>query len=241
VDHNYHEAMFAMFKKINIKEKVLGWYVTGSSFKDHDIETNEIWAQYTKHPVLITIDVRSQKEFELPTKAFFSMRVLNDKGFVVRSFKNIPCSVAAYEAEEVGVEHLVREIKDLNMDSLHAKLSNKVTSLLALEKKIATISNYIGDVLEGRRKQDRQITLTLHEIMSKLPKIMNEEFKAVMSLRMNDNYMSLYVTSLVKGVISIHQLLNNRIKALEEREKNKKLQNELAEKTAKETVEAKTA
>lgn len=32
-DHNYHEEMFAMFKKINMKENVLGWYVTGSTFK----------------------------------------------------------------------------------------------------------------------------------------------------------------------------------------------------------------
>jgi 26S proteasome regulatory subunit N8 len=242
VDHNYHETMFNMFKKINIKEKVLGWYVTGSTYKDHDIEINEVWARYTPNPVLITLDVRSVKEFELPTKAFYSVRVLNDKGLVIRNFKSLPCSVSAYEAEEVGVEHLVREIRDLDMDSLKTKLSNKVTSLLALEKKLKTIINYLDDVLEGRRKQDKQINLTLHEIMSRLPKLMSEEFRQIMSMRMNDNYLSIYVTSLVKGVISIHQLLNNRIKAIEEREKSKLIKNEVKDKVVKEAVvEAKTA
>ena len=221
LDHNYHEAMFSMFKKINIKERVLGWYVTGPSFHDHDIEINEIWARYTPNPVLITIDVRAQKEYELPTKAFYSTRTLNDKGLVVRNFKSVACSVDAYEAEEVGVEHLLREIRDLDMDSLRTRLSQKVTSLLALEKKVALITNYLDEVVAGRRKSDKQINLTLHEIMSRLPKLMSPELRAAMSARMNDNYLSIYVTSLVKGVISIHQLLNNRIKALEEREKTK--------------------
>lgn len=242
VDHNYHENMYSMYKKINIKEKVLGWYVTGSTYKDHDIEINEIWARYTPNPVLITIDVRSQKEFELPTKAFFSVRVLNDKGYVVRNFKSISCSVSAYETEEVGVEHLVREIKDLDMDTLKTKLSNKVTSLLALEKKLKVIINYLDDVLAERRKQDKQINLTLHEIMSRLPKLMSQEFKEIMSMRMNDNYLSIYVTSLVKGVISIHQLLNNRIKAVEEREKAKLAAKEPKKNAVKENgIEAKSA
>lgn len=26
LDHSYHEAMYAMFKKINAKELVVGWY-----------------------------------------------------------------------------------------------------------------------------------------------------------------------------------------------------------------------
>lgn len=135
-DHNYHEEMFAMFKKVNIRERVLGWYVTGTSYKDHDIDINEILAKYCKHPVLTVIDVLESKSYELPTKAFESVRIINEKGFLIKSFKNIPATVSAYEAEEVGVEHLVREIKDLNMDTLKTKLNNKVQSLVALQQKI---------------------------------------------------------------------------------------------------------
>lgn len=216
IDHNYFESMYTMFKKINIKEKVLGWYVTGTTFKDHDVDINEIWAQYSNFPVLIVVEVKQRREFELPTKAFYSVRSVNNKGMVVRGFKSIPCQVSAYEAEEVGVEHLVREIKDLNMDTLQMKLNNKAASLLALERKIATIGKYLEDVIAGKRKQDPQILLTLHEIVSRLPKVMSEEFKKVLSENVNDNYLALYTSSLVKGVINIHSLLNNRIKNMEE-------------------------
>ncbi len=161
LDHNYHETMFAMFKKINIKEKVLGWYVTGSTFKKHDIEINEIFANYTPHPVLIVVDVKGKNPVELPTKAFFSEQTVNQRGYLVRNFLNISCTVSAFEPEEVGVEHLVREIKDLNMNSLQNKMANNINSLVALDSKIKNIINYLNNVIDGKKKSDKQIVLIL--------------------------------------------------------------------------------
>lgn len=90
-DHNYHEEMYEMVRKINIKEKVLGWYITGSTFKDHDIEINELFARYCDHPVLIVVNVKGKNPVELPTKAFFSQQEINENGFLERNFKNITC------------------------------------------------------------------------------------------------------------------------------------------------------
>lgn len=217
IDHNFHEIMFNMFKKINVKEKILGWYITGTTFKSHDIDINELFANYTPHPVLIVADVKAKQSVDLPIKAFYSVKNINDAGLVYRSFKNISCSVSAFEAEEVGVEHLVREIKDLNMDSLKNKLDNKIKSLASLDSKIATIVTYLQDVAEGSKRGDRQIIQTLQEIMSKLPKLVNEDLKKIMSSEMNNNYINIYVSGVLKNVVNIHNLLNNRIKALEDR------------------------
>lgn len=217
IDHNYHEIMFSMFKKINVKEKVLGWYVTGTTFRSHDIDINELFANYTPHPVLIVADVKAKQSIDLPIKAFYSVQNINDAGLVYRSFKNISCSVSAFEAEEVGVEHLVREIKNLNMDSLKSKLENKIKSLASLENKISTIVGYLEAVGEGKKRGDKQIILVLQEIMSKLPKLISEDLKSIMSAEMNNNYINLYATSILKNVVNIHNLLNNRIKAIEDR------------------------
>ena len=193
---------------------------------------NEIWAHYTTFLVLIVNNMKQKKEFEWPTNAFYSVRTINNKGLVTRGFKRILCQVAAYEAEEVGVEHLVREIKDLNMDTLKTKLNNKAASLLALERKIGTIVKYIEDVIADRRKPDPQILLVLHEIISRLPKTMSADFKKTLSENVNDNYLTLFTSSLVKGVIGVHSLLNNRIKNLEEMKAD--LEKEVKPITAKE-------
>ena len=44
-------------KKINAREKVIGWYTTGTKFKPHDVEINELFRKYTYNPVLVIIDV----------------------------------------------------------------------------------------------------------------------------------------------------------------------------------------
>jgi 26S proteasome regulatory subunit N8 len=36
LDHNYHENMLAMFRKISAKEKVVGWYSTGPKIRPAD-------------------------------------------------------------------------------------------------------------------------------------------------------------------------------------------------------------
>ena len=56
---------------------------------------------------MIVVNADDKESNEFPTKAFFSERQVNKDGMVEQVFISIPCSVSAFEAEEVGVEHLV--------------------------------------------------------------------------------------------------------------------------------------
>jgi hypothetical protein len=49
--------MFSMMKKISQKEKFLGWYTTGASFKLHDTQINEVFSKYCERPVFLVVDV----------------------------------------------------------------------------------------------------------------------------------------------------------------------------------------
>jgi 26S proteasome regulatory subunit N8 len=46
LDHNFLESMEQMFKKVNSKEKVVGWYSTGPKIKTSDIDIHEIFRKY---------------------------------------------------------------------------------------------------------------------------------------------------------------------------------------------------
>jgi 26S proteasome regulatory subunit N8 len=72
VDHVYHEEMYQMFRKVNIKEKFLGWYVTGNSYQNNDTQIHELFAKYCANPVMIVVNVDDKESYELPTKAFCS-------------------------------------------------------------------------------------------------------------------------------------------------------------------------
>lgn len=79
LDHNFVESMNDMFKKINAREKLIGWYHTGPKLRAADSEINEIFKRYTPNPLLVIIDVQP-KEVGVPTDAYFAVEEIKDVG-----------------------------------------------------------------------------------------------------------------------------------------------------------------
>jgi 26S proteasome regulatory subunit N8 len=85
LDHNYVESMNDMFKKVNAREKLVGWYHTGPKLRASDLEINELFKRYTPNPLLVIIDVQP-KESGVPTDAYFAVEEIKD---VSRSYSSI--------------------------------------------------------------------------------------------------------------------------------------------------------
>ena len=111
-DHIYHEEMFNMMRRINGREKIIGWYSTGPQSKKNDIQINEILRRYNTMPVFLICRVQETSQIGLPTTAYFTREEVDQDGNVRRQFIHAPTSIGATQAEEVGVEHLLRDIKD---------------------------------------------------------------------------------------------------------------------------------
>ena len=77
LDHNYVESMNDMFKKINAREKLIGWYHSGPKLRASDLEINELFKRYTPNPLLVIIDVQP-KEVGVPTDAYFAVEEIKD-------------------------------------------------------------------------------------------------------------------------------------------------------------------
>jgi 26S proteasome regulatory subunit N8 len=77
LDHNYVESMNDMFKKVNAREKLIGWYHSGPKLRASDLEINELFKRYTPNPLLVIIDVHP-KEVGVPTDAYFAVEEIKD-------------------------------------------------------------------------------------------------------------------------------------------------------------------
>jgi 26S proteasome regulatory subunit N8 len=173
LDHNYHEEMHQMFKKVNAKEKVLGWYSTGPKIRAADLEINELIRRYTNEPVLCIIDVNPEDALEIPVKSYVSLENAPEKkSKSTRSFHYIPSEVGAYEAEEVGVEHLLRNIRDTSTSTVADEVNRRLATLkgalvvsplftlffsAALKKRMGEMSQYLDNVISGKMPANNQI------------------------------------------------------------------------------------
>lgn len=210
-DQIYHEKMFNMMRRINGKEQVIGWYSTGPTVKLADIHINEIVRRYNSNPCFVVVNVQDENLIGLPTSAYYSQEEVDDEGNLNRQFVHVSSSIGATEAEEIGVEHLLRDIKDASQGELSKKVSDKLLGLKVLVNKLKEMKDYLEKVVEGKYRYNQAIINNYQDIFNLLPNLKVEEMVRNFSVKSNDYMYVIYVSSLIRSILSLHDLINNKI------------------------------
>ncbi|KAJ3294133.1 proteasome regulatory particle subunit [Borealophlyctis nickersoniae] len=230
LDHNYHEAMYDMFRKVNAKEKMVGWYHSGPKLRASDLEINELFKRYTPNPVLVIIDVKP-KDLGIPTDAYFAVEEIHDDGTATtKTFNHIPSSIEAEEAEEIGVEHLLRDIKDTSVGTLSTRITNQLNSLKGLNLRLEDIRDYLEKVVAGTLPVNHQIIYNLQDIFNLLPNLQVPDTVKAFSVKTNDELLVIYLSSLIRAVIALHGLIENKVMLREAEKKEGEAEEKAGEK-----------
>ncbi|KAJ1972692.1 proteasome regulatory particle subunit [Dimargaris verticillata] len=212
LDHMYVETMRDMYKKVNAKERLIGWYHSGPKLRSSDLEINELFKRYTPDPVLVIVNVQPKDDIGIPTDAYFSVEEIHDDGTATtKTFMHAPSEIAAEEAEEIGVEHLLRDIKDNAVGSLSMRVSHQLNSLKGLEKRLSDIRDYLFKVSDGSLPVNHEIIHNLQDIFNLLPNLDVQGFTQTLAAKTNDQYMVTYISALVRAIIALHDLISNKI------------------------------
>lgn len=211
MDHDYLENMYGMFKKVNARERVVGWYHTGPKLHQNDIAINELIRRYCPNSILVIIDAKP-KDLGLPTEAYISVEEVHDDGSPTsKTFDHVSSEIGAEEAEEVGVEHLLRDIKDTTVGSLSQKITNQLLGLKGLNSQLKDIRNYLERVGNESLPINHQIVYHLQDILNLLPDITHDSLTDVLYVKTNDQMLVVYLASLVRSIIALHNLINNKL------------------------------
>jgi 26S proteasome regulatory subunit N8 len=223
VDTNFIDEMYGLHKKVTLKEKIVGWYSSLSTIRPNDLEIHKTMRRYVKNPIFLTSDVGARDPHEIPARAYLGAeRVRNDGMPIVSSFRNIPTIVDFLEVEEIGVEHLLRDIKDVDMSEIGTTLTNSVHGLAALKHRLTNISEYLGDVIDGKLPIDNEIVGVAQSIFNLLPNLKLRETTDALSAKADDSTFMIYISQLARSVVSLHELVNAKHPPRAEIEKKKK-------------------
>jgi len=243
LDHEYLEIMYNMFKKVNAKERIVGWYHTGPKLHQNDILINDLIRKYCQHSVLVIIDPKPTR-IGLPTEAYKVVEEIHDDGTPTnKTFEHVATEIGAEEAEEVGVEHLLRDVKDTTVGTLSQRITNQLMGLKGLNQKLKDMHSYLEKVARGDLPMNHEITYHLQDIFNLLPDVTNPSFVRSLQVNTNDQMLVMYIASVIRSVIALHNLINNKLanKEAEKKEgkkddsKDKEKKEEKGEKEAKDT------
>jgi hypothetical protein len=137
----------------------VGFYSTGPRIRPADTQLDALFRSrsYAMHPVLLIVDVSPSHE-GLPVQAYVTHEEVAGGGRdIVRSFAHVPTEITASEAEEVGVEHLLRDINNPAVSHLVSAIEAKRDGVRALAGRLQEISGYLAEVQSGKLPQNNEL------------------------------------------------------------------------------------
>ena len=100
----------------------------------------------------------------------------------------------------MGVEHLLRDIRNITVGSLSQQLSS-----------LNDIKSYLDKVTKKELPINHQIVYQLQDIFNLLPEVNMPEFVKATYVKTNDQALVVYLAAKIRAVIALHDLINNKI------------------------------
>ena len=152
-----------------------------------------------------------------------------------KTFVHTPSIIEAEEAEEIGVEHLLRDIRDVAVGTLSTRITSQLQSLQGLHLRLRDIGQYLQKVLDGELPVNHAILGNLQDVFNLLPNLStpragpaingsdsatteNSELARAMSIKTNDQLMAIYLSSLIRAITAFHDLIENKIQNRQQQE-----------------------
>jgi len=185
----------------------------------------------------------------VPTDAYFAVEEIKDDGTTTnKTFVHTPSIIEAEEAEEIGVEHLLRDIRDVAVGTLSTRITSQLQSLQGLHLRLRDIGQYLQKVQDGTLPINHAILGNLQDVFNLLPNLStpkpashiangvdsaskggNSELTHAMSVKTNDQLMAIYLSSLIRAITAFHDLIENKIQNRQQQEDQEAKKEEIKE------------
>jgi 26S proteasome regulatory subunit N8 len=73
------------------------------------------------------------------------------------------------------------------------------------------IKSYMDRVIKGELPINHQVIYQLQDIFNLLPQVNTPDFVAATFVKTNDQALVVYLASMIRSVIALHNLINNKI------------------------------
>jgi 26S proteasome regulatory subunit N8 len=192
--------------------------------------------------VIVHINSTSNEPLGIPTDAYFAIEEIKDDGTTTsETFVHIPSLIEAEEAEEIGVEHLLRDLKESSGD-LATRITSQLESLRGLESRLREVAVYLDKVLNEELPVNHAILEVLQDVFNLLPNLSPGSESGVGDLersfrvKTNDQLMCIYLSSMIRAVLALHDLIDSGLaKKLDDKQGDKKEEGDEKKKDAGKT------
>ena len=194
--------MAELQKKVNSRERIVGWWSTGTDVSGSDALIHNFYTNECMNPIHLILDTDVSQSGSV-VKAFVS-RVLSIDGVqLAREFQEVPCEVRTSEAERVVGDALLSE----TVESLPTELEGLASSLKNLDQLVGAAREYVDAVLTGKTEGDIGLGRQIADALTAVPKMSSEDMAKAIRNNQNDILLTTYLSDLIRAQLALSDRL----------------------------------
>ncbi|VDO85535.1 unnamed protein product [Soboliphyme baturini] len=113
------------------------------------------------------------------------------------------------------------DIKDQTSGTLSQRITDKLSGLKGLAVQLYDIQKYLSEVSAGTLPINHNVIYLLQDILNLLPDITSPEFARCAVVQTNDLMLMIYLGSLLRSVVALHNLISNKLSLRDQEREDK--------------------
>lgn len=200
MDIVHHRTLSDLRRRVNSKERIVGWYSTGQGVSGSDARFQMYYETQAQNPVHLRVDTTLTNN-KLDVVAYVARHLtLGDRSTsLAQEFQQVPCEVRTVEVERLGIELLQNEVTE----KLPSEAENLQTAITRLQTALNKAYQYVDDVVSGRRKGDINVGRYLADTCAAVPYIRKEDFEQLLQDNTQDAMLVMYLANLVRAHVAL--------------------------------------
>ncbi|KAJ2663487.1 hypothetical protein IW148_002426 [Coemansia sp. RSA 1199] len=201
VDMEHHSSVFALHKRANAREQIVGWYATGSSLSKYAALIQEFYAQEAAPYSAVHLVVDAEM-----SNGDLGIQCLQGAAVGVRAhsencvFLPVPYELQYQDAELSALQAASGTESGLELVSDMEQLERTICELRAMLDRVTT---YVRNVCAGNTKANNVVGKYLMDMLAVVPKIDAEQFSTLFQTHLQDILMVAYLTNLTRAQLNI--------------------------------------
>jgi translation initiation factor 3 subunit F len=217
INRDYFQSMYNFHRRINKKEKIVGWYTTttaeGALINDNSSLIQEFYSSECENPVHLVVDTTLAGE-DMGVRGFMSQSMILGESNLANKFLEIKVDLEVTDSEATCLYHMINAqcAKPFAESEVLAVVPDQRDAVqVAMEKLLVVleeVQKYVDGVVDGSVSPMAEYGMKIADAISALQSVKPEEFHTALQEKIQDLLMVSYISTLTQTQLAISAKIN---------------------------------
>eukprot|EP00735_Rhodelphis_limneticus_P014382 TRINITY_DN8401_c0_g1::TRINITY_DN8401_c0_g1_i1::g.29128::m.29128 TRINITY_DN8401_c0_g1::TRINITY_DN8401_c0_g1_i1::g.29128 ORF type:complete len:305 (+),score=37.70,sp/Q54C92/CSN6_DICDI/46.98/6e-84,MitMem_reg/PF13012.1/1.4e-22,JAB/PF01398.16/1.4e-18,DIPSY/PF11763.3/0.024,RepA_C/PF04796.7/0.16 TRINITY_DN8401_c0_g1_i1:55-969(+) len=208
-----------LYKKTFPDYDLLGWYSSGASVTDDDIEIHKQFLDYNESPLYLLLNpdgkvpgaTNSQSSVQDLPVAIYESEVKTVHETLTTVLTRCTYRIETGDSERIAVDHVARLVTHSTSDASHSltqHLTGQHSAVNMLAQRIKILREYVAAVKTGQVPANHKILRQIASVAHRLPALDTPEFSQASLSEYNDSLLVMHLTAITNGICATNDLMD---------------------------------